>query len=298
MSFGDVNKLVINDKDGLATKQNSEVFYRYLLSNNVAYNYCKRNIVDPNPLDEKILAVGEKFNNRYKTTLSLIKGTCENNNIDFALFKTYKYINEAVDGDIDLVVKEKDFNNFLGIMKGLGFECQEDEPLKGRCEKEGYSKIEPRVTVSYHGMEVFNEPEIWKNVYEVSVDGLSVLSTTKEFDSICLLLNVLYGPKYVSLYLYWLTKGIGSEVVKDLTDKVEISEDINFISQELLDQESLKKKFPLFLDNTSFIIWWLKRILFNGSFTLKERFKHLVFFYYIKYKYILFNKLHFEHKWI
>jgi len=298
MQYKDINKTIISSKEVSPLVQKNKEFYDYLLANNVAYYYATKVSTATNEYESEIIKTGDSFNNQMFKTLQLVKSVCEENNIEFALFKTYKHIPEAVDGDVDLFVREKDFYRFLELMKNNGFACFEDAPLKGRCEKEGYAKLEPRVTVSFHGMEVFGEAEVWKNITEVTVGDLKVLSASKGFDALCLLLNGLYGPKYLRLYLYLLAKDIPEEEMLNIASKKALRGDISFVYKELLSEKSLSKKFPLFLGDTKFFEWWLKRIAFNPSYNLKGRARHLAFFYFSKYKYLLFNRLHFEHKWL
>ncbi len=298
MNYRKINLSIINHNDQLDQNEKNRNLYKYLIGNNVAYYYSKILSGNKNRYERKIISTGDLFNKEYIKTLKLLDSISNKNKIPFLLFKTYKYINEAVDGDIDIIIKEKDFYKFLRELSKEGFSCIEESPLKAICKKNGFKKIEPRVNIAFHGFTVLGESEIWKHTEEVLVDKIKVKKTTMSFDLFSFLLNVLYGPAYLKLYFYLLYKEIGRENLCSIATNTVVESDIDFIIKEFFNENKINKRFPLFLDNFNFLKWWYFKILRNDSFNIKNKVKHAVFFFYIKYKYIFLNKLEFAHKWI
>lgn len=297
MNFGQINKAIVESVDIPGIVKKDRYFYEYLLINNVAYYYCKNISKTQNRYELSLLNKGKELNEKYVRTLTLIRKVCEENNIIFALFKTFKHVEEAVDGDVDIVVKEKDYHRFLRVLEENDFVCKEDAQLKACCEKEGYLKIEPRVNISFHNKQIFDQETIWNNIDQISIADMAINTTTQRFDALCLLLNVLYGPKYVGLYLNLLLKDFEPEDLLQNIQDEDLKSDIMFSYNNLLGASDLEKKHPLFLSNIVFFLWWFRRIFFDNSYKFSDKLRHLLFFYYCKYKYFIFNSLHFQHKW-
>jgi len=301
MKYAKINEAIINNMEVPDFVEKNGSFYDYLLKNNVAYYYSKKISKNQTERELEIIAKGDRLNHKFEKTLKLINQICNKHNVDFALHKTYKHVEEAVDGDIDCVIKEKDFHRFLDLLQKEGFKCEEDGLLKGCCEKKGYLKIEPRSTVSFHGLAFLSEDSVWENTETVNISGIEIKTTSQKFDALCLLFNCLYGPKYMRLYLRLLAKDFSLEDFGEILGNAgfvddRFTKDLNFIFENLVENSS-KKKHPVFFGGFMFLTWWLKRILFNRIFPLEKKLRHLVFFYYSKYKYMFFNKLHFEHRW-
>lgn len=299
MRYQKINKNLLNlSEKSTSLKVDEKALFTYLLNNNVAYYYILSKTRKRSPLEKEILNKGKKFNEEFRKTLRFIHMLCAKYKIDYALFKTRKYTEEGIDGDIDLVVKKRDFYKFLQLLKEDGFDCFEEGPLKGICIKNGYKKIEPRSQISFHGMTVFSEEEIWKHVEKIEIGGIKTFSTSQVFDVVCLLLNVLYGPKYISLYLYMIYKQINFIEIKNLLNSSYLISDLALLDHMMLAPGLMRKKFPLFLSNGTFIKFWFNRILLNDHFTTYNKIKYFIFFFYSKYKYLIFNNLNFEHEWI
>ena len=207
MNYKSVNAAILTFQDVPQSVSKDSKFYDYLLDNNVAYYYSVYLSKEKTDMGKKVIAAGNILNDRFLKTVVLIDKISRENNIKFMLFKTYKYIPEIVDGDIDLFIQEKDFYNFLRALEKEGFHCFENEHLKAFCAKDGYSHVEPRVDASFHDIVVLNEKKIWQKVEHVRVNDIKVLNATKEIDLFYLLLTILYGPKYLKLYLLLLYKG-------------------------------------------------------------------------------------------
>lgn len=297
MDYKSINTAILTSQDVPKSIPRNDSFYDYLLSNNIAYYYCRHLSKEKIFMDRKIIKAGETLNRKFLKTIRLIGKISKENNIQFLLFKTYKYIPEIVDGDIDIFVQKKDFYRFLKALENEGFICFENEHLKGFCKKKEYCNIEPRVNAAFHGEVLLNEKKIWEKVERVSVDEIEVLKVTKKIDLFYLLLDVLYRPSYIKLYLFLLCKDSNTGSLYQLTSEKNIHQDLKFLLLYLTADNVENKRFPLFLTNIDFLTWWYKRILPNQQLTLFARLKHMLFFFYAKYAYLFFNRLVFRHFW-
>lgn len=277
--------------------EKSKKFYKYLLDNNVAYYYARYVSNTKNNIEEDIIKAGDTLLVKFTKTITLINSICKNANIEFLLFKTYKHIPEIVDGDIDLLIKEKDFSLFLTLLQEYGFTIIPEGPTKASCLKEGFCKIEPRTSFSFHGTEILKKQTVWKHIQTVKIDSLTIKTTTKEIDTLFTLLNALYGPNYIKLYSYLVFKNTNPENLLNLLEEKEIKNDLRIFLKALNSSQALDTRFPLFAGNITFIIWWIKKIAINANISLLNKCKHLLFFFYAKYGYIIFNTLPFRHDW-
>lgn len=297
MDYKTINTAILTSRDVPKSVVRDNKFYNYLLSNNVAYYYCSHLSKEKNIMDKKIIAAGNILDNKYIKTLKIINKLCKKNKMKFLLFKTYKYFSEAVDNDIDLFIREKDFDNFIKALEKEGFTCIVNESLKAICLKEGYCKIEPRVDSSIRGIFFLNEKKIWEKIELVNVDGMKIFKATKEIDLLYLLLSILYNPNYLKLYLLLLLKNSDRKKIYKLCLDRKINEDLKFLMRNLITRNVENKRFPLFIGNSSFIFWWCKRILPISKLPPLSKVKLIVFFFYSKYLFLFFNRLVFEHEW-
>lgn len=297
MNYTSINRAILTSSDVQNSIPRDDMFYDYLLGNSVAYYYCKYLSKEKKLMDKRVIKVGDILNRKFVKTVKLINMISKKNAIKFLLFKTYKYIPEAVDGDIDIFIPEKYFYQFLKALEKEGFVCFENEHLKAFCKKEDYCTIEPRVNASFHGLIVLNEKKIWERTEKVDMDGISVLKATREIDLFYLLLEVLYRPSYLKLYLLFLYKKADVKKLFTISTNKQLNKDFKFLIKNLISKDIDNKRFPLFLSNIQFIIWWCKRIIPNQQLTLFTRLKHILFFFYAKYAFFLFNKLVFKHNW-
>lgn len=297
MDYKIINEAVLSGKDVPEYFDKNNKFYDYLLGNNIAYYYSSRLSQKETAYEKKIKEAGKILNGKFIETLKVIERLCRENKIKFLLFKTYKYIPEAVDNDIDLLIKKSDFYRFMEALRKEGFNCIENEPLKGICQRQGYCKVEPRVDSSFHGFTVLEEKELWKNAEQVKVGQKQIYKTTKEVDLLHQLLSILYNPNYLKLYLLLLYKKADKEKLFKLTKDNRINKDLQFIISRLLKSDLKDKKYPLFLNNRDFAGWWFRRIMLNSGLTLYVKIKHILYFFYLKYSYLFFNKLIFRHQW-
>ncbi len=296
MNYRAINKSVLNSQELPLTIDKDRKLYRYLLDNNIAYYYSINISKNKSKYEKEIIKAGNELNVKYFKTLKLIKKVCNEGGIEFLLFKTFKHIDEAVDGDIDLFIKEKDFSKFLHLLEKEGFTCVLEGIKKAFCSRDDYSKIEPRTTISFHGKLILDENEIWKNAKEVVVDNMKIMSTTPEIDTLFMLLNMFYGPNYIKLYTYLIFKKIKPKNLYSLI-KNDATKDLYLAVEILNSPKVLDKRLPIFPSDMVFVKWWLKKILPNTHISLFIKAKHLLFFYYAKYGYIIFNTIPFRHNW-
>lgn len=297
MNYGVINTAILSTHNLPKSFVKDSNFYDYLLSNNVAYYYSSLLSTEKTIIDKKIIAVGKNLNNKYIKTLKFINQIAKENGIKFLLFKTYKYIPEVVDNDIDLLIKEKDFYQFMKILKKKGFSCVENEPLKGICKKKGLCTIEPRTSSSFHGLIIMNEQQLWDKIERVNIGGITIFKPVREVEIAHLLLSLLYNPNYLKLYLLLVYRNSNLKRFNNLNLEKDAENDLKLVIENLLTKEPANKRFPSFIGNFNFITWWYKRIFSNPKLTIHTRLKHILFFFYLKYSYVLFNRLVFKHEW-
>jgi len=288
MNYSLINRSVISGNDLVGESAKKWDLYKYLLGNGVAYYYCKKLSFVRNDFEADIVRVGEEFNKKYIRTLRLIDKMCKRAKIKYLLFKTYKYVDEVVDGDVDIIVRGRDFAEFMRLFEGEGFDCEETEPLKGLCIKKGYCKLEPRVDISFYGSVYVDEEQMWVGKERVNVDGVSVWKVAKELDVLYFLLNVLYGPNYLKLYSYLLLVGLdlGSAVEYLKSEKTK-GEVVRYYLKLVADVD-YDVRFPVFVGNWDYLVFWVRSV---------RAVKALMFFFYCKYQYVLFGNLVFQHDW-
>lgn len=296
MNYKAINNTILNKVSLPQEVRQDKEFYNYLLQNNVSYYFSKQLAKPKIDYDMKIITSGESLNERYLKTLKLIDTICKKNHIKCLLFKTYKYIPEVVDNDVDLIVRENDFYKFIAACKENDFDCTEESNLKYRCIKKGYCKIEPRVNAEIHGIEIINKETIWKNSEIFRVNGTKMKKASKEIDVAYQLLSILYNPKYLRLYLLKVYRDIDKRKLVNVTNKA-IRRDLHFLQVKLLDNDLSNKRFPLFMRNVNFVLWWNERIIPSSSMKFRAKLKLLLYFFYSKYNYLIFNTLVFQHKW-
>lgn len=296
MNYKAINSAIINSEDIPISVHKDRKLYRYLLDNNTAYYYSKYLSRQKKKHEKDLIEAGNRLNLKYLKTLKTIIEVCKEGKMEFILFKTFKHVSEVVDGDIDIFIKEKDFFNFLNLMTKKGFVCKEDSKLKASCEKPGLSTVEPRVSISFLGKIIIGDEVIWKNTEEVLINDLRLKRTTKELDMFFMLLNMLYGPNYFKLYSYLVFRKLDPKKIYDLAESSIISEDLKLLINNLLIVDVIGKRFPLFPKDIDFIKWWAERVL-NSKTTPYKKMKHILFFFYVKYGYKVFNNLPFRHDW-
>lgn len=297
MNYKIINAAILSSQDVPKSVIRDNNFYNYLLNNNVAYYYSKHLSKEKTIMDKKIATAGDILNSKFLKTLKLINKVSKKNNIKFLLFKTYKYFSEVVDNDIDILIKERDFYHFMKALQQEGFACFENEHLKAICLKEGFCKIEPRVNSSIRGLVFLSEKKIWERIELVNVDGIKIFKATKEIELLHLLLSILYNPNYLKLYLLLLFKNSDRRKLHKLYMDKETHADLKFLLKNLITKNVENKRFPLFIGNTSFILWWCKRILPISKLTLLSKLKLILSFFYSKYLFLFLNRLVFEHEW-
>lgn len=296
MNYKTVNSAIINGQDVSSSIKNKE-FYKYSLDNNVAYYYAKLIAKQRGEPEKKILEAGSSFNSRYIKTLTFLCKASEIISVKFALFKTFKHIPEAVDGDVDIFIRKRDFGKFINLLESEGFDCEKEAGFKTSCIKKGFCKIEPRADISFHGKTFLTEEIIWKHLERERIGDLEIYRSSIGLDMYYFLLNTLYGPNYIKLYHYLVFKKADHKKMFSISPDNSIREDLRFIAKRLTNENSSEIYFPFFLDDLDYLSLWFRRILFDRNFNMISKFKNLIFFFYAKYEYLFFGRLPFRHDW-
>lgn len=299
MNYKEINLAILEnrDVDNKLVKKN-ERFYKYLSNNKVAYYYSKYLSKDQTEKEKWIIQRGEELNNKYIETLTFLEDICSINNIRFLLYKTHKYIPEVVDGDIDVFVKKEDFYKFMQVLEKEGFKCVEDEPGKGKCEKDNFLVIEPHINISWRQGEYTKEAFIWENTRKIKEDiFLQVEAASAEIELISLIGKVYFEPQYLDLYS---RKTIRYFFEQDTINIQSILKNINFgeaFEYLVLKERSIniKKKAPFFMDPIHYLYYWWEQCRKNKNW--KYFLLHIVYYVYWNFRYSLIDKLPFSHNW-
>lgn len=277
-------------------KRNNKL-YKYLLNNNLAYYFSSTLNMPINNIDKCIVKSGAKLNDLLFKTIKCLNKISHTSGITYSLFKTKKWISEVVDGDVDLIVKNGEFSNFITLLQKEGFRCFLEEPLKAVCTKPGFCRLEPRVEIGFHGLEVTDDKKVWKNTQRIFQKKLVFRSTNIELDASYFILSLLYGPNYLKLYQYKVCQNLNIEHLLKIYSNPRIKESLKIIWNTFINEKSLNLSFPLFLPNLIFFQLWLRNVLPEVKINLFEKIRIPIFFLFIKYKYLVFGKLHFQHHW-
>lgn len=296
MNYKEINEAILEGRDvNIDLVKKDASFYKYLLNNRVAFYYSRNLSTNSTAYEKAIIKRGLEFNNKYYETLSFIVKTCEENKLDYMLFKTHRYIDEAVDGDIDLLVKPDDFNRFMEVFESAGFACEEDEPQKGKCVKKGFLDIEPHVNISWRSNTFLNSKSLWDDSVTKSFRDIKVRCCTPKIELFAAAGELYYSPEYIDLHRILAGKELVNLLGSDLG--VSHGSQANVMTAEYIATINgyLKKppsgKTPVFL-NAAKLLKSSKHVLGYGQ-VLEITFKNTVW----KYRYKLVSKLPFTHEW-
>lgn len=272
LKWRDISSDIVKDND----------FYNYLLNNRVASYYCKNLSKIQNKTEKAIITAWNNRNEIFYKTLRELDKICKEHNIDYLLYKTHKYFGEVIGGDIDIIVKDEDFDKFLKLFSSLGWDCEEDEKRKWKCEKDGFIVIEPHVNISWNGNTFFESSKLWKEIEEVVIEWNKYKKTNKSFESISIYLKIMYEPEYLDMYDYLVLKN-------NWVNIIEFESILKWHNQKLL--KRLNKKinwinndnmFPYFFSSIFILecniwnlvkIWYFNRRMFIHNLYWKIRYK-------------------------
>lgn len=295
-----INISLLNKSNRLEEFEKEEIFWKYLAKNNLALFYINKvsgNKDLKHALAQKILENSRQYEAIFKKTLLFLENISKDNDLQFMLFKTLREFGEVPDGDIDIIVKRKDYDTWIKTLETEGFNCTIESNFKAKCEKENYMKIEPRINISSYGKILLAEEEVWKYTEKIELYKKEFLKSSTELDLYKLLLNTLYGPKYIRLYEQKLLLNAGIKKVLSINADGKTAGDLKLIINILSSIDIEKTSFPYFLKNATYLNFFIRRVLPSASFNMTTKLRQLLFFFYMKYKYLIFGKLVFEHKW-
>lgn len=201
MNYFEINTAILEGRDVDESKvEKNESFYKYLLNNRVAYYYSKVLSKRSTDIEKQIIKTGNAYNKKYLKTVKLLDGVCGENNIEYMIFKTHRYIEEPVDGDIDVLVKEQDFDRFLKVFDELGFDTEVDEPGKGKASKSGYTDIEPHINISWRTNKFVEGNELWAYKRTIHEGDIKTFSVAPIIDLVSAAGELYYSPEYMDLH--------------------------------------------------------------------------------------------------
>jgi hypothetical protein len=306
-----INNLFIKNSDlkieNLNSKNLSEIDFssqknhKYLFNNRLVYPFLI-NLENVGPLsnqNKELLEKGKQKNKQYLKSLYKVYQLCKKNKIEFLLYKTHRFIPGVVDGDIDLIVKKEDFDKFLEVFRAEGFDCIEDEPRKGKCEKEGFLVIEPHIGISWRGQQYIDEKILWGKTFEINYQleniDFKVKNVSFEIETIAIFYNIFFEPNYLDLRSYLNLKYFQTKI--DFNN-LPIEKEIQKYIQNLLQEGFLEKKFfPLFAPFYLFLSQWTKVFFIKKKVSFKIYLLHIIFYCYWRLRYKLIQVLPYTHSW-
>jgi len=289
MNYREINTAILKARDvDQRLVKKDDVFYKYLFNNKVAYYYASELSRNKTEKEQEIIKRGNELNAKYIKTLKYVKKICDKHGIKFILFKTHKIIPEVVGGDIDLIVKRKDFKYFLHIFSGLGFESVEDEPGKGKCFKEGFNVIEPHITISWRGISYFNEKKIWRHTKEININNEKYIIFDNSMEVYIAIAQLFYEPEYIDLYtMIQLNNGDG--LIGRIPNAAKVQKFINE------NKKKYEQIFPIFAPVGLFADIWTRELFTSKN--IKVYVLHWIFYIYWRMRYKFIKKLPFTYIW-
>lgn len=272
---------------------------KYLFNNRLTYPFLKKlekqNLLSKTSAEK--LDKANQVNQRYLKSLYKVYQICQQNQIDFLLYKTHRFIDGVVDGDIDLIVKPEDFDKFLEVFAKQGFDCIEDEPRKGKCTKPGFLVIEPHIGVSWRGQQYLDQEFLWQDTVEISYQfqnqKFAVKNVSYQLEAVAIFYNVFFEPNYLDLRSL-----LNLKLFQTKTDfkKLPIQAPIKKYIISLVQDSSLKKSFfPIFAPVFLFLSQWSKAFFVDKKVSLKIYILHIIFYFYWRLRYSLIQVLPYTH---
>lgn len=261
-------------------------FYNYLLKNRVAYFYAKFLSDEGNDFEKQIIDYWERRNNLFYKTLEYLNSFCENHNISYVLYKTYKHFWEIIGGDIDIIIKEEDFSFFMKELRKKWWYCIEDEPWKWKCIKKWFITIEPHINISWNGNTFLSPHILFENTEEKYINNKKYNLVNIKYEILSIYLKILYEPEYLDLYDYKILKEFWKNYdFNNIVDSHNINH-ITWLNKKIL---SIKTNhvFPYFFSSIKIFNVNLINLYYTGFFN-KRMFIHN---FYWKYRYIYNWKL-------
>lgn len=273
-------------------------FYAYLLNNKVAHYYATQLSKQKTQRDIELAQSFDVYEEKFVKTLSLVDRICKKQGIEYLLYKTYRFVPEVVDGDIDLIVRKSDFQKFLDAFEDIGFDCIEDEPGKGKCEKDGYNVVEPHVNVSWRGGGYLKEDFLWSNTIDVKVGGLDVKNVSLEVEVVAIAAKILFEPAYLDIYSlkllqYCYEQNVDRNHMLEATMRPDMLEEVLRYCESFLNRDIIRTKMPAFLPPGMFFRLWTRNCIQSKDY--KIYLLHSLFYVYWRVRYMTVSKLPFTH---
>ena len=295
MNYQEINRAILEHRDiNESLVRKDAVFYKYLLNNKVAYYYANNLSKNGNETERAIIERGREFTQKYLKTLEALVSLCKDNHIDFLLFKTHKYIDEVVDGDIDLLVKPEDFQRFLQVFSANGFDTEEDEPQKGKCEKEGLVEIEPHVNISWRTDTFLTSEYLWQNVSTIHYGTIEVKACSPEVELLAAAGEFYFSPEYIDLYRLKAAEQLLEDADLDLTigdSKAQCLLNEYVALTKKVKEKCTTRKLPYFFSSLSLLA------AVHTSLSIPQIAEIIFKNFYWKVRYAVIDKLPFTHDW-
>ncbi len=296
MDYKTINECIVNWLDFPPKIKKSEKLYKYMINNRVAYFYSKSISKNNTKIEKEIIKMWDKRNCMLHKTLDEMVKICKKYNIEFLLYKTYKFIDEVIWWDIDIIVKKNDFNKFLDVFEKEWWECEEDEKLKWKCDKKWYLTIEPHVSVSWLGRQYLEEHHLWENPINVNIDWKKYNNVNMNIEIISIYAKILFEPEYLDLYDYIIIKRehkIWYKILSNLIDNTWLWS-LKYLIIKFKDKKILNRKLPFFIN--SFVLFYLNLFFFFKTWKVNSRV--FIHNFYWKRRYKFKNILPFLTKYI
>jgi hypothetical protein len=200
----------------MATKNNVE----FLLCKNLLNYYEK---ILPKKFKKKIrkvLNICEEQKGKVFKTLEIISERFKEENIEFIVFKTFPSF-DYIPTDIDILVKENDFEKAKKILKGVfSTEISHIGHKAKTFKKREFIPVDLHYEISWMGTKVINERGIWDHCRKVKINRMEFYLPSLQDELSIIIKHSVFQHHYTTLgEFYWiislLRKANRSDLISD-----------------------------------------------------------------------------------
>jgi len=144
------------------------------------------------------------MDNKFHQTIKDLDKALTSGNIAWLLTRLLS--NSIKVDDLDILVKEKDFNKAIQELGNIGYQMfSHDMALGGRKKgyqvnlvKKGRIKIDLHKDFTWRGSKYIDSSAIWKSKKKVEFGDLGVHTPSKDVDTFLIFINILFEKTYIT----------------------------------------------------------------------------------------------------
>lgn len=263
-----IDFLVLNKKISL-TAEEKTLLFKKASENRVLYEFCvkgkKNGLFNSVTEVDKIITDGDIYLKKLQTTLEYINKEFLSEKLVVKTNRIHKYITY----DVDLLVKEP--NAFLGKLSSRAHP-------QGGVRKQTNLIGENLLTIDLHngffwqGSEYLDMEEVWQNIRKVTIQGVSVLTPSREVEILINLAHLVFERRYLTLLEFWyfydeFKKGLNFNFIFDQANKYQWNDSLQIALSVL---ETVSREFTKEKGLFSNEVLLRKHIAFPFFFTINE----------------------------